>query len=179
MAQGFRCLSLHEYVLIPLSAHWQRHVIEASGYIELGMLEQAAEALAKIRQEDEGRDEVRRVRLDLYMAGKQWDLAASIATQLLKADPNDPATWVNLAYSTRRAQGLKEAEAILLRAREVHPDHALIAYNLACYASAAGRLEEAKERLQHAFNLDKNLRAMAVEDPDFRPLWNWIDRLEE
>ena len=41
---------------------------------------------------------------------------------------------------------LRKAEAILLKARAKHPKVAVIAFNLACYASITGRMEEAKRR---------------------------------
>lgn len=55
-----------------------------------------------------------------------------------------------LPYSVRRAESVEKAEAILLRACEVHPKDAIIAFNLACYASVTSRFEEAKVRLRHA-----------------------------
>ena len=42
--------------------------------------------------------------------------------------------------------------------KPIHPKVAMIAFNLACYASVAGRMEEAKERLRHAIELDKDIR---------------------
>ena len=48
----------------------------------------------------------------------------------------------------------------------------LIACALACYASVACRMEEAKER--HAIELDKEARKLALEDEDLMPLWDWI-----
>ena len=45
----------------------------------------------------------------------------------------------------------------------------MIAFNLACYASVAGRMEEAKERLFHAIELDKEARKLALEDEDLNP----------
>ena len=54
----------------------------------------------------------------------------------------------------------------------------MIAFNLACYASVAGRMEEAKERLRHAIEFDKEARKLALEDEDLKPLWNWIASLE-
>ena len=44
---------------------------------------------------------------------------------------------------------------MLLRAQAIHPKIAMIAFNLACYASVTGRMEETKERLRHAIELDK------------------------
>ena len=49
---------------------------------------------------------------------------------------------------------------------------------LACYASVAGRMEEAKERLRDAINLDKDIRKLALDHQDLRPLWDWIAGLE-
>ncbi len=49
---------------------------------------------------------------------------------------------------------------------------------LACYASVMGRMEEAKERLRHAINLDKDFRKLALDDEGLKPLWYWIAGLE-
>jgi hypothetical protein len=73
----------------------------------------------------------------------------------------------------------ENAEAILLRAQKMHPQVAMIAFNLVCYASVTGRIEEAKERLRHAIELDKDVRGLALDDEDLKPLWNWIAGLEE
>jgi hypothetical protein len=71
---------------------------------------------------------------------------------------------------------LPEKAPTLLKARTLHPKSALIAFNLACYASVAGHMEEAKERLQHAIDLDKDIRPLALDDEDLRSLWDWIGR---
>jgi Phosphoenolpyruvate carboxykinase N-terminal domain len=55
---------------------------------------------------------------------------------------------------------------------------ALIAFNLACYASVTGRVEEATERPRHAIDLDKDIRGLAIDDEDLKPLWDWIAGLE-
>ena len=63
--------------------------------------------------------------------------------------------WISLAYALRRTESIEKAEAILLRAQAIHPKVAMIAFNLACYASVTGRMEEAKERLGKPSNLIK------------------------
>ena len=60
----------------------------------------------------------------------------------------------------------------------MHPKVAMIAFNLACYASVTGRMEEAKERLQHAIKLDKEIRKLALDDNHLKPLWDWIAGLK-
>ena len=65
------------------------------------------------------------------MAAKKWEMAATVASHLVKTEPETSGWWINLAYATRRCEGIEKAEAILLRARELHHDNAMIEFNLA------------------------------------------------
>ena len=161
-----------------MKAGWQRHVLASSGYLELGMFDAAALVLEEIAPEDKNRNEVLGARVVLYMAAKKWDMAAAVASHLVKVEPENEAWWISLAYSVRRVEGVEKAEAILLRAQSIHPKVAMIAFSLACYASVTGRMEEAKARLRHAIKLDKDIRGLALDDEDLRPLWDWIGGLE-
>ena len=111
------------------------------------------------------------------MAAKKWDMAAAVASHLVKVDPENAGWWISLAYALRRTESVEKAEAILLRAQAIHPKVAMIAFNLACYASVTGRMEEAKARLRHAIELDKDIRRLALDDEDPKPLWDWIPSL--
>ena len=135
-------------------------------------------SLEEIEPEDKTRNEVLGARVDIYMAAKKWDMAAAVASHLVKVDPQNAGWWISLAYALRRTESVEKAEAILLRAQAIHPKVAMIAFNLACYASVTGRMEEAKERLQHAIELDKGIRGLALDDKDLHPLWDWIGGLK-
>ena len=161
-----------------MKTDWQKHVLASSGYLELGMFDDAAMVLEEIAPEDKTRNEVLGARVNLYMVAKKWDMAAAVASHLVKVDPGTAGWWISLAYAVRRIEGIEKAEAILLRARKMHPQVAMIAFNLACYASVAGRMEEAKEQLRHAIKLDKEVRKLAIDDEDLKPLWDWIAGLE-
>jgi lipopolysaccharide biosynthesis regulator YciM len=130
-----------------LKTDWRRHVLASSGYLELGMFDDAALVLEEIAPEDKNRNEVLGARVNLYMVAKKWDMAAAVASHLVKVDPGTAGWWISLAYALRRTESVEKAEAILLRAQTIHPKVAMIAFNLACYASVAGRMEDAKERL--------------------------------
>ena len=138
------------------------------------MFDDAAMVLEEIEPEDKTRTEVLGARIALYITAKKWDMAAAVASHLVKVEPENEAWWINLAYSVRRSEGIKQAEAILLRAQAIHPKVAMIAFNLACHASVTGRIEEAKERLQDAIKLDKNICGLALDDEDLKPLRHWI-----
>ena len=134
--------------------------------------------LEEIAPEEKTRNEVLGARVNLYMAAKKWDMAAAVASHLVKVEPETAGWWISLAYALRRTESVEKAEAILLRAQAIHPKVAMIAFNLACYASVTGRMEEAKERLRHAIELDKDIRGLALDDEDLKPLWDWIAGLE-
>ena len=97
-----------------MSGDWQRHVLASSGYLELGMLDDATLALEEIESEDKTRIEVLGARIALYITAKKWDMAAAVASHLVKVEPQNETWWINLAYSVRRSEGIEQAEAILL-----------------------------------------------------------------
>jgi lipopolysaccharide biosynthesis regulator YciM len=162
----------------PLKADWQTHVLASSGYLELGIFDDAAMVLEEIAPEDKTRNEVLGASVNLYMAAKKWDMVAAVASHLVKVDPETAGWRISLGYAFRRIESIEKAKAILLRAQAIHPEVAMIAFSLACYASVTGRMEEAKERLRHAIDLDKDIRKLALDDEDLKPLWDWIARLE-
>ena len=81
------------------------------------------------------------------------------------------ASWISRAWAERRGLGLETAEQTLLKALKGFPDDSLIHYNLACYACRQGRLNEAKERLRIAVELDPHLKKLALEDEDLEGIW--------
>ncbi len=85
------------------------------------MFDQAAQVLEEIEPEEKTRDEVLEARVNLYIAAKKWDMAAAVASHLVKVEPENEAWWISLAYSIRRSEGVEKAEAILLRAQAIHP----------------------------------------------------------
>ena len=123
-------------------------------------------ALEEIEPEDKTRTEVLSVRVDLYSAARKWDMVAAVASHLVKVEPEEDGWWINLAYATRRCETIEKAEKILLRARELHHDNALMEFNLACYASVTGPIQHARDLLRRAIELDKEIRRSALDDPD-------------
>ena len=72
-----------------MSGNWQRYVLASSGYLELGMLDDAALAFEEIAPEDKNRNEVLGARVNLYMAvlccSHRDDKARNINTRLILA----------------------------------------------------------------------------------------------
>jgi lipopolysaccharide biosynthesis regulator YciM len=76
-----------------LKSDWQRHVFARSGYVELGMFDSAAQVLEEIAPEDKSHNEVLGARVGIYMAAKKWDMAAAVASHLVKVDPETAGWW--------------------------------------------------------------------------------------
>lgn len=160
-----------------LVTDWQRRLLEASGYLDLGMLEDCAVALDRIPTADKAHPEVLHLRVSLHIAQKAWNPGMELARHLVTVQPDDAWSWIRLAYCTRRAESVENAEEILLRAQAAHPEEAMIRYNLACYACVSGKMDTAVERLREAIILHEGIRQLAVEDEDLRPLWGMVEEL--
>src|SRR5215510_12631557 len=102
------------------------------------MFDEAVRTLDEIETEDGTRSEVLGARVDCYLAAKKWSLAAKVAANLVEIEPENASWWINLAYATRRIESVEKAEALLGRARQLHPDNPIIAFNFACYACVLG-----------------------------------------
>jgi hypothetical protein len=72
--------------------------------------------------------------------------------------------------------GIPQSKEILTKARHLFPKDPLIAYNLACYACQIGEKEEARKWLRSAFDLGgaKQVKPMALKDPDLQAIWEEI-----
>jgi Flp pilus assembly protein TadD len=153
---------------------WERHVLASKRYLELGMFGDAVQALEEISAKDQRHKEVLYARVLVSLATRNWDMAVPLAVDLVKAEPKNPIPWLLLAYAVRYVGNVEQVEIVLLKARAWLPTDPLILFNLACCASATGRIEEAKLHLGHAIDLDENVQGWALDDEDLRSLWDWI-----
>jgi tetratricopeptide (TPR) repeat protein len=157
---------------MPLEPPDQQHWQAAVGYVELGMFQEANDQLENIDPFNRAAPEVLAVRLAIYHGLKKWELMQEIAKRLADFQPDDVQWITSYAYATRRAESIPAAKEILLNAEPKFPQQALIKYNLACYFCQMGDIENAKNYLRKAFEIDLNWRKAALDDEDLRPLWD-------
>ena len=149
----------------------ERHLNAAIGYLELGMLDEAAGELENLPPEGRTSSAVLCVRMEIYRSAKKWSLMEVVARELWKRHPDDSAYWINLAWAVRRADSIEAAQIILLEALEKFPNDAMTNYNMGCYACLLGAMEEAKKFVGDAIKLDSKYKLMALDDPDLESLW--------
>jgi lipopolysaccharide biosynthesis regulator YciM len=82
-----------------MSLSWQRHVTPATGYLKLGMFDDAALALGEIEPEDKARKEVLAALADLCVAAQKWDMAATVAARLVKIEPEKDDTAISGVFA--------------------------------------------------------------------------------
>ncbi|HVS53191.1 MAG TPA: hypothetical protein VHD62_12615 [Opitutaceae bacterium] len=148
----------------------KRRLSHARGYLELGLVAEAAAELDRIPAEDSAGSEVVAVRLAVLQEQKNWPALAALAGDFVRCVPGEAAAWVTWAYATRRADSLAAAEKILLEAEALHPTEPTIQFNLGCYACQRGDLASARLRVDRAVELDPHFAAAAAIDPDLAPL---------
>lgn len=153
----------------------RRHLEFAAGYLELGMVLEASEELEAIEGPDRLLPDVMRVRADLYMQAKQWDLLLAVGRELMRQRADDEKGWVYSAFALRELERVVEAKAILIEAESRHGQTcAVLHYNLACYHCLLGEIPAAKTRLAIACRMSAAWRAAALEDQDLKALWDEI-----
>ncbi|MSU51590.1 MAG: hypothetical protein EXS37_21295 [Opitutus sp.] len=145
----------------------RRRVQHALGYIGLEMFGAAWRELEAIAAADQSRPTVRTTRVDYHIAAKQWKKAVVVAGELARAHPKAESAWIGWAYALRELKRVEEAREVLIEAEKYHgKSSAVLHYNLACYDSLLGKLDNARTRLATACRMDAQFKAAARDDPD-------------
>lgn len=148
----------------------QRACVEAEGYLELGLPQQALHALQRRGQLVHGDArgcyllgetlrELRRYRDAVYPLRRCQELL-----------PDDMHVALALGWCLKRTGRLHEAITALERVVKVEPEEAILHYNLACYWSLAHNRSQALQHLAYAIEIDGNFRDLVADEPDFDPL---------
>lgn len=151
-----------------MSPRWL--ISHARGYLELGLVAEAAAELDQLAPELRDGDEVLLLRMAVLREQRHWVELRQVAATLVQRHPANAEAWITLAYATRRAVSLLEAEAVLRDAEFLHPREATIQFNLGCYACVRGDVAEARRRVAAAIALEPHFVAAAATDPDLAVL---------
>ena len=157
----------------------QRRLEYTSGYLALGMLNEASDELEKIEGDARMSAEVMELRVDLYHQAKDWELLLAVAKELARLCPKEKQGWISWAYALRELERVKEAQDVLLKSESMHGESsAVLHYNLACYACLLGDMDEAKSRLSTACKMEADFKTSALDDPDLSAMWDDIADLK-
>jgi len=153
----------------------------ATGWLELGCPADAVAELDAIPPDHQQHPDVLEMRWRLHANAHEWSAAANVAQALVARAPERVTGWLHHAYALRRAPdgNVQLAFDALLPAVDRFPAEAIVPYNLACYACQLGRQAEARAWLDRAFKVGNKteLKRMARDDEDLKPLWPDLEKL--
>ena len=156
------------------------HLVAATGWLELGNWKEGVLELDQIGPELQNHPDVLRVRWALASAAKDWQRAVEFASALAQKEPDDSFGFIHQAYALHEMRRTREAWDLLSAVAGKFPKEYLIQYNLACYACQLGERDKALAFLGKAFKLGgtRDVRGMALKDPDLAPLRREIKAME-
>jgi predicted Zn-dependent protease len=154
------------------------HYLEAAfGWLELGNPNEALTELNQIAAEFMDHPQVLEVKWQIFARTEKWDKSLPIAQVFCEVRPDLPQGWLHQAVSLYRLNRTQEAWNILLPIAKKFPRSWIIPYDLSCYACQLNRLDEGRAWLKKAFRFGdpKEVRLLALADPDLKMLWPEIE----
>ena len=138
----------------------------ASGWLELGIPEEALFELEALPMELHAKREVMELRLAAQMESQSWNSASDTARLLCLKAADEPEFFLRAAFCLHETGDTLAACNWLLRGPKSLFDMAIFHYNLACYLWILGEGNRARSHLKQAITMDESFIAAAREDRD-------------
>jgi Flp pilus assembly protein TadD len=145
----------------------QQLVLQAEGYLELGMARHALEVLARYGDSDSLPDHALYLQGESLRALDRFAEAIDPLGRAAKGSPGNVHIWLALGWCYKRMGRIDMAIESLEEALMVQPDDALVHYNLACYWSLAKNKRQALSFLSKAIDLKDDYRQLVSSESDF------------
>jgi predicted Zn-dependent protease len=149
---------------------YQRLLIAAQGYSELGLPELALDELRLVPPDMQHEPMVVETRLSVLMQARRFKDALPFGQELCRVAPDKTAGFIHAAFCLHELGNTREARELLLSGPPGLKAEATYHYNLACYEAVLGNLVQAQAHLGVSFAMDKKLREHASNDPDLKEL---------
>lgn len=148
----------------------QQLVVQAEGYLELGMARHALDVLARYGDPETLTDHALYLQGESLRALGKFSEAVEVLSRAALGTPDNIHVWLALGWCHKRVGRLDLAIESLEEALSVDKNDPLIHYNLACYWSLANNKRKALNYLSRAFDLKEQYRALVADEADFDPI---------
>ncbi len=138
----------------------------ASGWLELGMPEDALVELDNLSGEDRDSRKVLELKLAAQMVREDWKPAATTAKSLCAQAVDEPEFFLSAAFCLHETGETEEAKKWLQRGPDVLSEMPVFHYNMACYLWTLGEKERAHNHLAKAVEMDESFMDSARHDKD-------------
>ena len=158
--------------LTPIDPPDLHHFRAAQGWLELGNLSEANAELHNIGLETRLHPDVLEVHWHICFREKLMYACLAIGSTLVRVAPDRSDSWIHATFALHCLGRSQEALDILLPVAERFSNTWQVPYNLSCYCSALGRLNDAREWFIKAALIDEaSAQKAGFNDPDLQPLW--------
>lgn len=138
----------------------------ATGWLELGLADEALVELEALPTDVRSRREVLELKLAAQMAGQAWNPASDTARLLCLKAADEPLFFLRAAFCLHETGDTLAACHWLLRGPKTLFEMAIFHYNLACYLWTLGESNRARSHLKQAIAMDESFLKAADEDRD-------------
>ncbi len=138
----------------------------ASGWLELGLADEALFELETLPADVRERREVLELTLAAQMSNKRWNPASETARLLCVKASDEPLFFLRAAFCLHETGDTLAACNWLLRGPKTLFEMAISHYNLACYLCTLGEVKRARSHLKKAIRMDQSFLEAAREDRD-------------
>ena len=145
---------------------WDRRIMAAQGYVELGLHEEARGELSHLPPEQQERPDVMELNVLCHMNDHRWAEALSLAQELCRVEPEEPGGFIHAAFCLHELGRTEAALDLLARGPAALRTKPVYYYNVGCYLARLGQEEKALQLLKQSFEMDGDLRRDARKDPD-------------
>lgn len=159
------------------------HYRAAEGWLEFGLPHEAVAEWEKLSPATRRLPAALDLRWRISAALSDWNSGVELGEQIIALAPESADGWLRRSYALRRSPqgGLQNAWEALRPAADQFPEEETVAYNLACYATQLGNLDEGWEWFLRALLVSQNaanVRRLGLADSDLAPLWDRIRGLQ-
>ena len=152
----------------------------AAGWLMLNNSTEAMREFEQISPAGKKAPEAIVILWEIFAHQREWEKAIETADRLIKRINHQPDGYIKRAYALHELKRSQEAWDTLHPISEQFSENWLIPYNLACYAAQLGKPAEALKWFRRAMRVgnERELRTMALTDPDLQPIRPKIEKLE-
>ena len=144
---------------------------EVDGYLELDMPEMAGEELDALPSRLALHPCVLDGWLAIHMHLRAWREAVETGLTGCASAPGQPSFFIHTAFCLHEMGRTEEAHLLLLSGPTALRREPLFHYNMGCYLTVLGCLDEAGQHLEEAFRKDGSLKEFARSDRDLKAMW--------
>ncbi|MES2596102.1 MAG: hypothetical protein V4662_12235 [Verrucomicrobiota bacterium] len=156
---------------------WDRRILAAQGYVELGLHEEAQVELSALPLDIRERVDVIELTVLCHMHHQHWVEGLALAQKLCRMEPDQPGGFIHAAFCLHELGRTIEALDVLARGPAALRTKPVYYYNLGCYLARLGEEEKALQHLKQSFEMDGDLRRDARHDPDLHCLRQKLETL--